>query len=590
MALVWCGVLSAVTHSHFCAFRACACNKAMNRSSLGYYSSDYSSVRGNTNASDTNDSSNKNVSTASTAISSTSSPTPNPLPPPHPSNNPNLNNPNRSFAAEQHASASHISNSSFPSAAGYPTSASYSSTQNSNTSNSNTSSNMYPYSQQPQYSSYYGNASHQYPGYQQANPSGSPQATASPQQHAPGGQPGGANTHLMYQQPMYGYSQPHVPASSQSGGSAPYGISSQLAGAVLAAAALPGGPLPITITDPTGQNPPPGVKPKVTTTSWEDEGTLCFQVEARGICVARREDNDMINGTKLLNVAGMTRGRRDGILKGEKLRHVVKAGAMHLKGVWIPYDRALEFANKEKIIDLLFPLFVRDIKSVLYHPANYARTVQPMTSVDVKREEDGVAGQQQQQQGQQQQGQVQPGQQPGQQQQQPGQQPGVQQQQQGGAQQQPPASYRSHHLDHLQSVERSTSTPPPASQSSYYYQHSSTSDGFESPGPSSFSTPGSRINTPSTAEYYQQGNPAYKAAPTSASVSNPPASSSAQSTPQAQPAQPPQANGAVNGQANGKGYSNYMPQIYQSQTASPAASEPQAKEEEKVSLPSMHHE
>jgi hypothetical protein len=42
----------------------------------------------------------------------------------------------------------------------------------------------------------------------------------------------------------------------------------------------------------------------------------------------------MINGTKLLNVAGMTRGRRDGILKSEKVRHVVKIGPMHLKGVW----------------------------------------------------------------------------------------------------------------------------------------------------------------------------------------------------------------------------------------------------------------
>lgn len=42
----------------------------------------------------------------------------------------------------------------------------------------------------------------------------------------------------------------------------------------------------------------------------------------------------MINGTKLLNVAGMTRGRRDGILKSEKVRHIVKIGPMHLKGVW----------------------------------------------------------------------------------------------------------------------------------------------------------------------------------------------------------------------------------------------------------------
>jgi enhanced filamentous growth protein 1 len=107
--------------------------------------------------------------------------------------------------------------------------------------------------------------------------------------------------------------------------------------------------------DTTGQLAPPGMKPRVTATLWEDEGSLCFQVEAKGVCVARREgecrdasrtfrrprhfsdctvDNHMINGTKLLNVAGMTRGRRDGILKSEKMRHVVKIGPMHLKGVW----------------------------------------------------------------------------------------------------------------------------------------------------------------------------------------------------------------------------------------------------------------
>lgn len=45
-------------------------------------------------------------------------------------------------------------------------------------------------------------------------------------------------------------------------------------------------------------------------------------------------DNSMINGTKLLNVCGMSRGKRDGILKNEKERIVVKVGAMHLKGVW----------------------------------------------------------------------------------------------------------------------------------------------------------------------------------------------------------------------------------------------------------------
>ncbi|WYZ41606.1 hypothetical protein EsH8_V_000501 [Colletotrichum jinshuiense] len=139
--------------------------------------------------------------------------------------------------------------------------------------------------------------------------------------------------------------------------------------------------------DTTGQVAPPGMKPRVTATLWEDEGSLCFQVEARGICVARREDNHMINGTKLLNVAGMTRGRRDGILKSEKVRHVVKIGPMHLKGVWIPFERALDFANKEKITELLYPLFVHNIGALLYHPTNQTRTNQVMAAAERRKQE-----------------------------------------------------------------------------------------------------------------------------------------------------------------------------------------------------------
>lgn len=138
--------------------------------------------------------------------------------------------------------------------------------------------------------------------------------------------------------------------------------------------------------DATGQIAPPGMKPRVAATLWEDEGSLCFQVEARGVCVARREDNHMINGTKLLNVAGMTRGRRDGILKSEKTRHVVKIGPMHLKGVWIPFERALDFANKEKITELLYPLFVHNIGAFLYHPTNTHRTHAVMVAADRKRD------------------------------------------------------------------------------------------------------------------------------------------------------------------------------------------------------------
>lgn len=41
--------------------------------------------------------------------------------------------------------------------------------------------------------------------------------------------------------------------------------------------------------DTTGQIAPPGAKPRVTATLWEDEGSLCYQVESKGVCVARRE-------------------------------------------------------------------------------------------------------------------------------------------------------------------------------------------------------------------------------------------------------------------------------------------------------------
>ncbi|KAL8938858.1 MAG: hypothetical protein Q9216_003674 [Gyalolechia sp. 2 TL-2023] len=150
----------------------------------------------------------------------------------------------------------------------------------------------------------------------------------------------------------------------------------------------PGQPFVQQMQDTSGQHAPPGMKPRVTATLWEDEGSMCFQVEAKGVCVARRDDNHMINGTKLLNVAGMTRGRRDGILKSEKTRHVVKIGPMHLKGVWIPFDRALDFANKEKITESLYPLFVHNIGALLYHPTNANRTSAVMAAAD-RRKMDG---------------------------------------------------------------------------------------------------------------------------------------------------------------------------------------------------------
>lgn len=37
-------------------------------------------------------------------------------------------------------------------------------------------------------------------------------------------------------------------------------------------------------------------RPKLTTTLWEDEGTICYQVDANGICVARRQGKKKYQG------------------------------------------------------------------------------------------------------------------------------------------------------------------------------------------------------------------------------------------------------------------------------------------------------
>ncbi|KAI4649979.1 uncharacterized protein J4E78_008260 [Alternaria triticimaculans] len=114
-----------------------------------------------------------------------------------------------------------------------------------------------------------------------------------------------------------------------------------------------------------GKIAPPETLSKVTTAPWKDEGCLCYQVETRGVSVARRDDNRMINGTKLLTLTGMTAARKGDLLKREKTKHVVKLGPTHFKGVWIPFERALELANAEKVVDLLYPLFVDDIGSLV---------------------------------------------------------------------------------------------------------------------------------------------------------------------------------------------------------------------------------
>jgi hypothetical protein len=106
---------------------------------------------------------------------------------------------------------------------------------------------------------------------------------------------------------------------------------------------------------------------------WEDENTLGYEIVVRGTTVIRRLDNNMINGTTLLNVANVLPSHRDELLGSEKVRHVVRLGRHHLRGVWIPCDRALHLANQEAITPLLYPLFVEDIIPLIESPLNQAK-------------------------------------------------------------------------------------------------------------------------------------------------------------------------------------------------------------------------
>ncbi|BGP20768.1 hypothetical protein JCM10213v2_008931 [Rhodosporidiobolus nylandii] len=117
-------------------------------------------------------------------------------------------------------------------------------------------------------------------------------------------------------------------------------------------------------------------EPIVSSTLWEDERTVVMQVLVEGHVVARRADNDWVNSTKLLNMANLTRGKRDMYLKNEPQRTVFRRGALHLKGVWLPLPAAAALAKSYDLYDKLFPLFEPNLQQYLFSPVNRERTRQ----------------------------------------------------------------------------------------------------------------------------------------------------------------------------------------------------------------------
>jgi enhanced filamentous growth protein 1 len=130
--------------------------------------------------------------------------------------------------------------------------------------------------------------------------------------------------------------------------------------------------------------------PRVKSTSWEDKGTICFQVEARDICITRRGDNHIIKGTNLLKAIGVETATANSILKSEKIKQyeIILDGPLDLKGVWILFEEALHLANQEKSTELLYPLFVHNIGPLLHdgRDHNMKRTIQGHTVADKPRQ------------------------------------------------------------------------------------------------------------------------------------------------------------------------------------------------------------
>lgn len=101
---------------------------------------------------------------------------------------------------------------------------------------------------------------------------------------------------------------------------------------------------------------------KVFAKYWSTDGVFYYCMEINNISVCRRSIDSFVNGTKLLNAANLTRGRRDGLLKKVTNKFVVRNGIAPLRGVWIPLHVAQDFAGLEDIEDICYPLLEENLE------------------------------------------------------------------------------------------------------------------------------------------------------------------------------------------------------------------------------------
>ncbi|XBW36972.1 hypothetical protein QEN19_002552 [Hanseniaspora menglaensis] len=101
---------------------------------------------------------------------------------------------------------------------------------------------------------------------------------------------------------------------------------------------------------------------KVFAKYWSSDGVFYYCMKINNVHVCRRSNDSYVNGTKLLNAANLTRGRRDGLLKKASNKFIVRSGIAALRGVWIPLALAQQYAKSENIEDVSFPLLENDLE------------------------------------------------------------------------------------------------------------------------------------------------------------------------------------------------------------------------------------
>ncbi|EPS43471.1 hypothetical protein H072_2517 [Dactylellina haptotyla CBS 200.50] len=115
---------------------------------------------------------------------------------------------------------------------------------------------------------------------------------------------------------------------------------------------------------PVGTPPPTGFAPEAPTPSpliysAVYSGVGVYEMTVNNVAVMRRRDDDWLNATQILKVAGVEKGKRTKVLEKEILTGVhekVQGGYGKYQGTWINFDRGREFCRQYGVEEPLRPL------------------------------------------------------------------------------------------------------------------------------------------------------------------------------------------------------------------------------------------